>query len=318
MIRFRGRVADLGYAAGWRLTGAVPQRLAEAAFRWGADLATERGGPSVAQLRRNLARVVPQAGETELDDLVRDGMRSYARYWCEVFRLPVMDLAAVHRAVAELISGVENLDAALAEGNGAVLALPHSGNWDVAGVWLTRHVGPFTTVVARMQPEALFRRFIDFREALGFEVLPTTGGRRPPSVVLAERLRQNRVVCLLGDLELSPSGVPVTFFGEETRMPAGPAYLAARTGAALLPVGSWFTATGWGFRVHPPIRVAGPGGVSAATQALADVFAADIAARPADWHMLQKLWLADLPPRRRDALAQPSAAQRGTGRGEPR
>ncbi|GDY28790.1 phosphatidylinositol mannoside acyltransferase [Gandjariella thermophila] len=317
MIRFRGRVADLGYAAGWRLTGAAPQRLADAVFRWGADLATEQGGEGVTQLRRNLARVVPQADEAELDDLVRDGMRSYARYWCEMFRLPVMDLAAVHRAVDETITGVENLDAALAEGNGAVLALPHSGNWDVAGVWLVHHAGTFTTVAARLQPESLFRRFVAFREALGFEVLPINGGRRPPSVVLAERLRQNRVVCLLGDRELTAAGVPVTFFGEETRMPAGPAYLAARTGAALLPVGSWFTATGWGFRVHPPIRVAGPDGVSAATQALADVFAADIASRPADWHMLQKLWVADLPPRRRAALARASAAQRPTGRGEP-
>jgi phosphatidylinositol dimannoside acyltransferase len=317
MIRFRGRVADLGYAAGWRLTGAVPQRVAEAVFRWGADLATERGGEGAAQLRRNLARVVPQAGEEELDELVRDGMRSYARYWCEMFRLPVMDLTAVHRAVDELITGVENLDAALAEGNGAVVVLPHSGNWDVAGVWLTHHVGGFTTVVARMQPEPLFRRFVAFREALGFEVLPTAGGPRPPSAVLAERLRENRVVCLVGDRELTAAGLPVTFFGEETRMPAGPAYLAARTGAALLPVGSWFTATGWEFRVHPPVRVAGPEGVTAATQALADVFAADIASRPADWHMLQKLWVADLPPRRRDALAR-AAARRHAGRGGPR
>jgi KDO2-lipid IV(A) lauroyltransferase len=260
--------------------------------------------------------VVPRAGRTELDDLVRDAMRSYARYWCEAFRLPSMDLRGVYRAVDEVVTGVENLEAALAEGNGAVLALPHSGNWDVAGVWLVHHAGTFTTVAQRLDPESLYRRFVAYRESLGFEILPLTGGRRPPSVMLTERLRQNRVVCLLGDRDLTASGVPVTFFGEQTRMPAGPAHLAARTGAALLPIGSWYTEAGWAFRIHPPVRVAGPDGISAATQKVADVFAADIAAHPEDWHMLQKLWVADLPPRRRAALARASAGSRRAERDE--
>jgi lauroyl/myristoyl acyltransferase len=301
-MRLGERLAVAGYAAGWGLVRVLPESWARALFRAGADYAARRPGDGVRQLRANLKRVVPQAGEVELDELVRQSLRSYARYWCEAFRLPAMDLEAVYRSCDSLVSGQENLDAALAQGNGVVAALPHSGNWDMAGVWLVGHAGTFTTVAERLKPESLYQRFIEFRETLGFEVVPLTGGDRPPATILAERLRANRTVCLLADRDLTTGGVPVTFFGEQTMMPAGPARLAATTGAALLPVGCWFTEDGWGFRIHPPIRVTGTIGVPAATQALADVFAADIAAHPADWHMLQKLWLADLPESRQKAL----------------
>ncbi|HEV7908382.1 MAG TPA: phosphatidylinositol mannoside acyltransferase [Pseudonocardiaceae bacterium] len=301
-MRLGERLAVAGYAAGWRLVRTLPESWARGLFRVGADYAARRQGAGVQQLRANLRRVVPQAGEAELDDLVRQSLRSYARYWCEAFRLPAMDLKAVYQSCDSLVSGQENLDAALAEGNGAIAALPHSGNWDIAGVWLVGHAGTFTTVAERLKPESLYQRFIEFRETLGFEVVPLTGGDRPSATILAERLRANRTVCLLADRDLTTGGVPVTFFGEQTMMPAGPAHLAATTGAVLLPVGCWFTEDGWGFRIHPPIRVTGTIGVPAATQALADVFAADIAAHPADWHMLQKLWLADLPESRQRAL----------------
>jgi KDO2-lipid IV(A) lauroyltransferase len=294
-------LATLGYSAGWRLIRLLPESWARGLFRAGADYAAKRGGESVEQLRTNLRRVVPQAGEEELDQLVRESLRSYARYWCEAFRLPSMDLRAAHEKHRFQVSGQENLDAALANGTGAIAALPHTGNWDMAGVWLVGHSGTFTTVAERLKPESLYRKFVEFRETLGFEVLPLSGGDRPPATVLAERLRDNKVVCLLSDRDLTSSGVPVTFFGEQTLMPAGPAHLASTTGAALLPVGCWFTADGWHFRIHPPIKVST---VQAATQAVADVFAADIAAHPADWHMLQKLWLADLPEKRRAALAR--------------
>lgn len=306
------RLADLGYAAGWRLVRLLPEKVAVAVFDRAADFAVKRDGDGVRQLRANLRRVVPKAGEAELDDLVRLSLRSYARYWREAFRLPSMDLKAAFAECDRTISGVENLDAALRAGNGAVCALPHCGNWDMAGVWLVGHAGTFTTVAERLQPESLYQRFIRFRESLGFEVLPLTGGERNPAVVLSERLRANGVVCLLADRDLTAGGVPVTFFGERTMMPAGPAHLAATTGAALLPVGLWFTDDGWSFRIHPPIRVSGTGGVGSATQQLADVFAADIAAHPTDWHMLQKLWLADLPESRQKALERVLARREGT------
>lgn len=286
-------LAELGFGAGWLLGRRLPAGVLDAVFRAGADRAVRKNGPGVRQLRRNLERVVPQAGADEMEELVRDGVRSYARYWCEAFRLPAMDHAALYDRVDPLLAGREYLDAGLAAGNGVVVALTHSGNFDVAGVWTARRLGGFTTVVERLRPESVYRRFVAYRESLGFEVLPLTGGENP-FLVLSARLRANGVVCLISDRDLSSSGVPVTFFGAEARMPGGPAMLAARTGAVLLPVGSWFTDDGgWEFRIHPPIPVPRKQGVRAATQAMADVFAGDIAARPADWHMWQPLWQAD-------------------------
>lgn len=291
------------YGLGWNLARALPENLAGGLFRFGADLAAWRNGPGARQLRRNLRRVVPQAGEAEMDELVRRSLRSYARYWCEVFRLPTMDLRGVYQQVNSSATGIEYINAALDEGNGAVMALPHSGNWDVCGVFLVGHSGQFTTVVERLEPESVYRKFVDYRESLGFEVIPHTGDSSAMRLLL-RRLRQNRIVCLLADRDLTPTGKPVRFFGERTRMPVGPARLAARTGAALLPAHSWFTEDGWGLRIHPRVRVDSQEEVPAAMQTLADVFAANIASHPEDWHMLQKLWLGDLPERQRAQLEQ--------------
>ncbi|MGH3979442.1 MAG: phosphatidylinositol mannoside acyltransferase, partial [Pseudonocardiaceae bacterium] len=158
------RWADLGYGAGWRLARAVPEPVVQRAFRLGADRAARRAGPSAQQLRRNLARVVPDAGTAELDGLVRRGLRSYARYWWEAFRLPGMDHPALRARLDTSVEGVAHLDAALAAGRGVVAVLPHSGNWDMAGVWLVGHSGEFSTVVERLQPESLYRRFVTYRE----------------------------------------------------------------------------------------------------------------------------------------------------------
>lgn len=292
MSGFGRSMSEFGYAAGWRLVRRVPEGLATAVFSLGADFAAHRAGPGVRQLRRNLARVVPQAGEAELDELIRHALRSYARYWQEMFRLPAMDHTAIKKNVAERISGVEYLDAAMEEGNGAVLVLPHSGNWDAAGLWMVDYAGSFTTVVERLKPESVYQRFVAFRESLGFEIVPASRGTGSFRLLL-ERLRENKVLCLVGDRDLHGNGIPVEFFGHRTTMPGGAARLASVTGAALLPAGTWFTEDGWGVRIHPPIRVASRAEVPAATQALADIFAGDIAAHPADWHMMQKLWTAD-------------------------
>ncbi|MFC9549529.1 phosphatidylinositol mannoside acyltransferase [Rhodococcus sp. NPDC056960] len=284
------RISDLGYAAGWRLVRALPEKVAVALFDRGADFAVRNGGPE--QLRRNLARVLGVNPAEVPDAVMRASMRSYARYWREAFRLPSMDLVQTGAALDELIEGQIHLDAAKEAGRGAILALPHSGNWDMAGVWCAQHWGALSTVAERLKPESLYQRFVAYREGLGFEIFPLSGGEHPPFVELSARLRDNGIVCLLGERDLAKKGVPVTFFGEPTRMPAGPAKLAIDTGARLLPVHCWFTDGGWGFRIDPPIDTTA--GVDAATQALAARFEANISAHPEDWHMLQPLWLSDL------------------------
>ena len=300
--RARERMVDLGFGAGWGLLKAVPEPLSQRAFRAVADVATVRNGPGAQQLRKNLRRVVgPAVSELRLDQIVGDALRSYSRYWLETFRLPKMDPARIAAVAGTRTEGIAHIDEAAATGRGFILALPHMGNWDVAAIWLIRRGYPFTTVAERLKPESLFDRFVAYREGLGMEVLPLTGGQRPPLAVLAERLQSGRGICLVADRDLSRNGIEVQFFGEPTRMPGGPALLAARTGSTLLPVSLWFTDDGgWGQRIGAPIDLGdGPLAerVSRGTQALADVFAREIAEHPTDWHMLQRLWLADLPPR---------------------
>jgi phosphatidylinositol dimannoside acyltransferase len=304
--RFAGRLmgdtaSDWAYAAGWMAVRAVPEFVARTAFDTGARYAARHGGPD--QLRKNLARVIGVPPADVPDKLMRASLASYGRYWREAFRLPTMNLPALARRIDDLTLGQENLDAALAAGRGVVMALPHSGNWDMAGVWLAQTYGTFTTVAERLEPESLYRRFIAYRESLGFEVLPLSGGERSPFDMLCERLRDNRVVCLMAERDLTRSGVEVDFFGETTRMPAGSAKLAIATGAALLPVHCWFEDDGWRIDIHPALDCTS-GDVRVITQALADQFAKNIATYPADWHMMQPQWLADLSDARRARLKE--------------
>jgi phosphatidylinositol dimannoside acyltransferase len=296
-----GTASDWTYAAGWMAVRAMPEFAARTAFGTGARYAARGGGPE--QLRKNLARVIGVPPADVPDALMRASLASYARYWREAFRLPSMNLPVLARQLEDSVVGQDNLDAALAAGRGAVCALPHSGNWDMAGVWLAHTRGTFTTVAERLKPESLYRRFIAYRESLGFEVLPLSGGDRPAFEVLCDRLRQNRVVCLMAERDLTRTGVEVEFFSEPTRMPAGPAKLAVETGAPLLPTHCWFEPDGWVASIQSPLDTSS-GDVGAITQALADQFAKNIAERPHDWHMLQPQWLADLSTERRVKLAR--------------
>ena len=288
-----------GYAAGWRVVRAMPEPLARNVFGAGARYFARGGGPE--QLRRNLARVIGTTPADVPDSLMRASLASYARYWREAFRLPSMDHTVLAKRLDSVFIGAEKFAAAKQGGRGAVMALPHSGNWDMAGVWLAQQYGTFTTVAERLKPESLYDRFIEFRESLGFEVLPLTGGERPPMEVLAERLRANQFVCLMADRDLTRSGVPVDFFGETTRMPAGPAKLALQTGAPLHPAHVYYDGEDCVVRIDDALDTSS-GDVGVIIQALADRFAVNIAAHPQDWHMLQPLWLADLSAKRRAHL----------------
>ena len=290
---------DAAYATGWALVKRLPEPVAVRLFDSIADFVWRRRGKSVLRLESNLRRVRPDAPDTEIAELTRAGMRSYMRYWCESFRMSTWGRERI--AASFEPEHVDRLDAALASGRGAILALPHMGNWDLAGAWVVVTRVPFTTVAERLKPEKLFDRFVAYREGLGMEVLPLTGGNGTLGT-LAQRLRAGGLVCLVGDRDLSASGVEVEFLGEAARMPAGPAALAVQTGAALLPVTLWYDGTPvMKGRVHEEVPQPGEGSkrerVAAMTQALADVWGRGVAEHPQDWHMLQRFWLADLEPR---------------------
>jgi KDO2-lipid IV(A) lauroyltransferase len=238
--------------------------------------------------------VGPELPEAELDELVRAGLRSYARYWMEAFRLPSQSRESL-RTGFELVEADE-LHRVLGEGRGAILALPHMGNWDAAAAWVVSHGWRLATVAERLKPEGLYKRFLDYRRTLGMEVVPLTGGPRAPLDVLAEKATEGCAVALLADRDLSARGIEVQFFGGRTRMPAGPAILALRTGAPLYAAHLWFTPTkamGSIRRITLPEESEGALDVrvKVTTQRLAEAFEHGIAEHPEDWHMLQKMWL---------------------------
>jgi KDO2-lipid IV(A) lauroyltransferase len=224
-------------------------------------------------------------------------MRSYLRYWCDAFRLPDWDSERVVGTVR--VENEHYLRDALGSGRSVLAALMHMGNWDHAGAWATLTGAPVVTVAERLRPERLYERFLAYRESLGMEILPLTGGDGDLLDVLSRRLREARLVPLLADRDLRASGIPVDLLGEPTRMPSGPALLALRTGAALHPVSIWFEGThGLVIRfhdeIHPPVEGRTREKVEAMTQQVADVFGSAIRAHPQDWHMLQPLWLRDI------------------------
>ena len=302
LARARDWFVDRAYALGWALACRVPESWARSAFLFAGDIAWRRQGRGVQRLEANLRRIIgPQASGKELRALSRAGMRSYARYWMEVFRLPVISR---ERILADTVSngGERAAFAQLAAGRGVIFALPHTGNWEVAGAWIiARGAGKFTTVAERLKPESVFLRFLAFRESLGFEVLPATGGNSRFGV-LAQRLRAGGLVCLPADRDVTGGGIEVEFFGQKARMMGGPAALAVQTGAALLPAVLWFEGRGWGVHIYPEIPVPAEGSrrdkIAAMTQQMARNFEAGIAAHPEDWHMLQRVFAEDFDPGR--------------------
>ncbi len=313
MSGFRDALTHAGYLAAWRAVRAMPESAAERVFRYGADRAWRKNGGSIVRLRHNLRRVVGgEMPEDQLEHLVQAGVQSYARYWRETFRLPRWSPSQLLDQF--FLEDKDELERLYGHGRGIILALPHAGNWDLAGAWACMNGLQLVSVAERLRPERLYQRFLDYRRSLGMEIVPLTGGDRPPIDVLAERLNQGGVVALLADRDLSTKGVEVDFFGAKTRMPPGPALLALRTGAPLLVANIWYEPHRTRARVSGPVAMPSSGSqrerVTTITQTLADSFAAGIAEHPQDWHMMQRVWLQD-----RGASSQPSHTEGPAGMG---
>jgi len=283
------------YAAGWAVVRLLP---AYGLFRVAADRAWRKRGKGVRRLEANLARVLgPDATEEQIRAVSKQGMRNYMRYYCDTFRLETWSRERVDATIH--VENEQFLRDTLAAGRGVIFALPHMGNWDHAGAWAAQAADGFTTVAERLKPEKLYERFLRYRESIGMEVLPLTGGSGTFGALM-RRLRAGGLVCLVAERDLTDSGVPVQFFGETTKLPAGSAALAVATGAALCPVTLWYDGAVMRAKIWPELEVPAEGSkqqkIATLCQQLADAFAEGIAQHPADWHMLQRLWLVDLDP----------------------
>ncbi|WP_129669659.1 phosphatidylinositol mannoside acyltransferase [Phytoactinopolyspora endophytica] len=300
MTTLRDRRQLLMYNTGWAIVRAMPERAAYAAFRTIADIAWRRRAPSVRRLERNLARVVKDNGDDELRTLSRAAARSYMRYWCDAFRIGDWERERIVGRVRTVHE--ERMREPLARGQGVVIALPHMANFDHAGGWAGMSGTPVASVAERLRPEALFQKFLTYRARLGITIWPLTGSDVNVMSKLAEHLDGGGLVCLPAERDLSQRGVPVTFFGEEARMPPGPAMLALRTGSVLLPLTLAYEGRephhGIVLHFHEPVEVPEERAnrITIMTQRVADAFEAGIGQHPEDWHMTQRLFLADLKP----------------------
>jgi lauroyl/myristoyl acyltransferase len=284
-----------GYKAAAAVARAVPQPVASTGARALGRVAGHLARERRAQVERNLRRVDPTLSGARLRRLVDETFESYARYYEESFRLPgtsAADLDAGFR-----VDGFEHLEAAMATGNGAIMAMPHLGGWEWSGFWLTQVKGyPVTAVVEELEPRDLFEWFVELRRSFGFEVVALGPGA---GAATARALKANHVLALLCDRDLSGTGPDVEFFGERTTLPGGPATLALRTGAPVLPTAVYFD--GPELRrsiVCPPLDTSRQGklrdDVQRVTQAIAHALEDLIRRAPEQWHLLQPNWPSDL------------------------
>jgi KDO2-lipid IV(A) lauroyltransferase len=282
-------LSALAYFAGSRLVRTLPERSAYRLFSFIGRRAVKANGKSVQRLRFNLSRVKSELSEIELENLVSRAFDSYLRYWCDTFRIQDWSTQRMQETVT-LTNGHLLIDP-MRSGRGVVIALPHSGNWDHAGAYFCSIGIPLVTVAERLKPEALFQRFLEYRNSMGFEVLSLDSRS---FATLIKRAREKRLIALVADRDLSRAGVDVDFFGYPSRMPAGPALLAVKTGIPLVVAHVSYTSTG----IHidfTEVSVPETGDesekVSKVVQACADLFARGIAEHPEDWHMLQRIWI---------------------------
>jgi lauroyl/myristoyl acyltransferase len=287
--------AVLLYRTGAELVRWVPATVGEPAARvLGRTVAIAAPGRR-RQVERNLARVSDgRLNGLALRRAVSDTFDSYGRYWWELFRLPA-DIAANDMDSRLTFDGDEHLLRAIDAGKGAIVALPHVGGWDFGGAWLARQGIPPTAVVEPVEPPELFDWFADVRRAAGIEIVPL--GPDAGSALLSS-LREGKVVTLLCDRDLPGNGVEVEFFGERTTLPSGPALLALRAGAALLPAAVYFTPRGGHHAVmQPPVEAVRQGrlrdDVQRVTEALAKRLEELIRAAPDQWHLMQPNWPSD-------------------------
>ena len=312
------------YSFAWKVAGKLPGPVLRTLCDAAADLAWARRTGGVRQLEKNLSRVRPELDARELRRLGRLGMRSYMRYFGEAFALATMTQERVDARVR--VVGIENVREHTDNDRAIVLAVGHTGNWDLAGAWCSREIAPVTTVAERLKPEELFQEFVTFRASIGITILALTGGGDVFRGLVRAARDGARILPLLADRDLTSKGLEVDLFGHRARVAAGPAALAVTTGAPLVTTviyyerlrGAQRRAAGspWGIviqfnkAIEMPVDVPRADRVRAMTQAWVDEFAAGVRQRPQDWHMLQKVFVEDLDPER---YAATLAAQGSAG-----
>jgi len=278
------------YLFAWKVIGVLPEKSAYKLANVISDRVYSKNGKGVKRLRSNYRRVVPNISERQLDELTKDGMRSYLRYWFDTFRLNKWSKS---RIIETTFVVRENLlRDPIATKQGCIIALPHAGNWDHAAAYFCSTGITLTAVVEKLKPEAIFKKFLAYRQSIGIEAISHKEKTIP---ILMERLNQGKLIALVADRDMSRNGIEVNFLGGIAKMPAGPAILALKTGAPLVTAYIRYLEKGIEITFDETIKLPVAGSeeeqIKIVTQSMADNFAKRIKDSPVDWHMLQRIWV---------------------------
>jgi len=278
------------YLFAWKLIGVLPEKSAYKLSKVISDQIYRKNGKGVKRLRGNYQRVMPKMSEREIEDLTKDGMRSYLRYWFDTFRLNKWSKS---RIIETTFVVRENLlRDPIATKQGCIIALPHAGNWDHAAAYFCSTGITLTAVVEKLKPEAIFKKFLAYRQSIGIEAISHKEKTIP---ILMERLNEGKLIALVADRDMSRNGIEVNFLGGVAKMPAGPAILALKTGAPLVTAYIRYFEKGIEITIDETIKLPVAGSeeeqIKIITQSMADNFAKRIKDSPVDWHMLQRIWV---------------------------
>ena len=278
------------YLFAWKVIGVLPEKSAYKLANKISDQIFNKNGKGVKRLRNNYKRVLTSISNDELEALTKEGMRSYLRYWFDTFRLNKWSKSRIIQTT--LVVRENLLRDPIEKKNGCIIALPHAGNWDHAAAYFCSTEIPITTVVEKLKPEAIFKKFLAYRESIGIEAISHKEKTMP---ILMERLNQGKLVALVADRDMSRNGIEVNFLGGVAKMPAGPAILAVKTGSPLVTAYIRYIDKGIEITFDETIKLPVTGTeeeqIRIVTQSMADNFAKRIKDSPVDWHMLQRIWV---------------------------
>jgi KDO2-lipid IV(A) lauroyltransferase len=278
------------YLFAWKLIALLPEKSAYQLANFVSDRIYKKNGKGIRRLRSNYARVMPEYAAAKLEELTKLGMRSYLRYWFDTFRLSRW---SKNRIISTTQVIRENLlRDPIQSKQGCIVALPHAGNWDHAAAYFCSTGITLTAVVEKLKPEAIFKKFLAYRESIGIEAISHKEKTIP---ILTKRLQAGKLIALVADRDMSRNGVEVNFFGKTSKMPSGPAILAIKTGAPLITAYVRYTLDGIQIIFDETIKPTNSGNeedqIKIITQSIADNFAKRIKEYPVDWHMLQRIWI---------------------------
>jgi KDO2-lipid IV(A) lauroyltransferase len=278
------------YLFAWKLIAVLPEKSAYKLADYVSDRIYKKNGKGIKRLRGNYGRVMPEYSSQKLEELTKLGMRSYLRYWFDTFRLSKW---SKNRIISTTQVIRENLlrDPILSK-QGCIVALPHAGNWDHAAAYFCSTGITLTAVVEKLKPEAIFKKFLAYRQSIGIEAISHKEKTIP---ILTERLQAGKLIALVADRDMSRNGIEVNFFGKTSKMPSGPAILAIKTGAPLITAYVRYTPGGieiiFDETLKPTNSESEEEQIKVITQSMADNFAKRIKENPVDWHMLQRIWI---------------------------